>query len=175
MSAPALRIIPAFLPAVAAADLFAQLQREVDWDQRMKARKTASFGAAYDCSQITYPEAPMPAAIDAVCAALARELGFRPNNCLLNYYEDGLSSMGFHSDTSEELAPDTGVAIVSLGGMRDIVYRNKADRGIEHRYAMTSGSLLYMDQAIQDDWLHAIPKQEAAEPRISMTFRSIVK
>jgi hypothetical protein len=32
-----------------------------------------------------------------------------------------------------------------------------------------------MMKEVQDHWLHAIPKMEGAGPRISMTFRSIVK
>jgi hypothetical protein len=32
-----------------------------------------------------------------------------------------------------------------------------------------------MTKEVQDHWRHAIPKMEGAGPRISMTFRSIVK
>lgn len=106
---------------------------------------------------------------------VAPALGFAPNNCLLNYYEDGQSSMGFHSDSSEELVEGTGVAIVSLGSERAIVFRSEADRSREFSYVLPGGSLLYMSQAIQTQWLHAIPKVEHAGPRISMTFRAIAK
>jgi len=47
---------------------------------------------------------------------LIREaIGFKLNNCLLNYYENGASRMGFHGDTIKMLEPDTGIAIVSVG------------------------------------------------------------
>lgn len=117
----------------------------------------------------------MPPEIQAVCDQLEAALGFRPNNCLLNYYEDGGSSMGFHSDSSEELLAGTGVAIVSLGHVRSIVFRSKADKSVEFAYPLPSGSLLYMTKQIQDAWLHAIPKDPSAGERISMTFRAIVK
>ncbi|MFT5096791.1 MAG: alkylated DNA repair dioxygenase AlkB, partial [Psychrobacter okhotskensis] len=42
--------------------------------------------------------------------------GYLPNNCLVNYYLDGSSKMGFHSDDTSQLADGTGVAILSLGG-----------------------------------------------------------
>ncbi len=121
--------------------LFDHLVSSVIWDERMRARKTASFGVSYDYSQISYPAAPMPAELDAICGAIEDELGFRPNNCLLNYYPDGESSMGFHSDSSEELAPGTGVAIVSLGAERAMIYRLKTDKSVETTVMLPSGSL----------------------------------
>ena len=155
--------------------LFERLGQTVDWDERMKARKTASYGVSYDYSQMTYPERPMLPPLQAVADRVAPLIGFAPNNCLLNYYEDGSASMGFHSDAAEDLTPGTGVAIVSLGSAREIVFRSKADKACEHRLLLPSGSLLYMPPASQDDWLHAIPKADRVGPRISLTFRSIVK
>ncbi|MDQ1817092.1 alpha-ketoglutarate-dependent dioxygenase AlkB [Massilia sp. CCM 9210] len=145
----------------------------VTWDERMKARKTASFGASYNYSQIAYAESPMPALLDALCARLEGELGFRPNNCLLNYYPDGKSSMGFHSDETDGLNDGTGVAIVSLGSVRAIAYRSKRDAAVRVDYPLPNGSLLYMSGQVQQDWVHAIPKDPHAGERISLTFRSM--
>lgn len=156
------------------SSLFVDLKDTVVWDERMKARKTASFGVSYDYSQIAYPQTGMLPALNIVCKLIEQELGFYPNNCLLNYYQDGSSSMGFHSDSSEELSDGTGVAIVSLGSVRNIVYRSKAN-SIEFSYPLPNGSLLYMSQGMQEHWLHAIPKVENAGERISLTFRKIVK
>ena len=83
--------------------------------------------------------------------------------------------MGFHSDSSEELVKDTGVAIVSLGSVRDIVYRNKGNKSIEFSYALEPGSVLFMSDSVQKDWLHAIPKREGVGERISITFRRLAK
>lgn len=173
MDSPAIHFNDRFL--FEPQQLFDMLKHSVPWDQRMKARKTASFGVAYNYSQITYAESPMPAELQEVCKQLEQALGFLPNNCLLNYYEDGLASMGFHSDSSEELLPGTGIAIVSLGAVRSIIFRSKADKTVEFSYPLPSGSLLYMTKQIQDHWLHAIPKAENAGERISLTFRVIVK
>jgi alkylated DNA repair dioxygenase AlkB len=140
----------------------------------MKARKTASFGASYNYSQISYAPCPMLPALDAICLRLADAIGFSPNNCLLNFYPDGDASMGFHSDSTEGLTPGTGVAIVSVGSARSIVFRNKSDRTMELAYTLQNGSLLYMPDDVQHDWLHAIPKAKGAGERISLTFRSIL-
>lgn len=173
MNTPAIQLIEEFL--IVPDDLFQELKHSVVWDERMKARKTASFGVTYDYSQISYPEIPMPAKLQAICEKIEGVLGFLPNNCLLNYYEDGLSSMGFHSDSSEELAPGTGVAIISLGAVRVITFRSKADKSVEFNYPLPNGSLLHMTKEIQDHWLHSIPKSANASERISLTFRAIVK
>lgn len=171
MLKPDLHIVPHFIAYP--SELFDWLKTGIQWDERMKARRTASFGVAYNYSQIAYDAVPMPAQLDAVCSALAVAVGFRPNNCLVNLYPDGTSSMGFHSDEIVYLTPGTGVAIVSLGAVRSIVFRNKLDRAIESSYALESGSLLYMSQEVQHDWLHAIPKSAGAAERISLTFRSM--
>ncbi len=153
--------------------LYAALVAEVAWEEQIKARKTASFGAAYNYSRLTYPVTPMLPRLVPVVAALEAALGFRPNNCLLNFYEDGGASMGYHSDSTEGLAPDTGVAIVSLGAERTLTFRSKADTDEKYAYPLPSGSLLYMSAVIQDDWKHAVLKQDTAGGRISLTFRQI--
>lgn len=92
--------------------LFTYIRDNIDWDERLKLRKTASFGVSYDYSGITYPQKEMLPELDFICKKIKSALGFLPNNCLLNYYLDGSSKMGYHSDSSEELKPGTGVAIV---------------------------------------------------------------
>lgn len=169
MTPPNIELFTDFIPDPQA--LFEGLQQSVQWDERMRARKTASFGAPYDYSQITYPAQPMPEELERLCSLIEQQLGFRPNNCLINYYPDGSSSMGFHSDAKEQMVEGTGVAIVSLGCARPIVYRHKQDRSLEFSYLLGSGSMLYMSDEVQTQWLHAIPKAPDAGERISLSFR----
>jgi alkylated DNA repair dioxygenase AlkB len=170
---PDVILVPAFVAEP--ARLFDQLLRSVVWDQRLRARKTASFGVPYDYSGMVYPQVEMPGELVAVGDKIHAELGFEPNNCLLNYYADGESSMGFHSDSTDELAAGTGVAIVSLGSEREMVFRYKPDRSHDVARVLSEGSLLYMSHEFQSAWLHAIPKSRAAGPRMSLSFRRIVK
>lgn len=151
--------------------VFAELRQSVKWDERIRARKTASFGVPYNYSQISYPAVAMPTMLDALCKRIETRLGFLPNNCLLNYYLNGFSSMGFHSDENEQLVDGTGVAIISLGCARSIIYRHKRDKTVECTYILESGSLLYMSNELQEEWLHAIPKEVDAGERISLSFR----
>jgi len=168
---PELLIVEGF--ADNSIELFTVLQSQVTWDERMRARKTASFGVAYNYSNITYDAIPMHPLLIPIVDKLESCLGYRPNNCLLNFYPDGDATMGFHSDATEELSPGTGIAIVSLGSSRNITFRNKQDKSIEHAYRLLRGSLLHMSAEVQFSWKHAILVQPDAGARISLTFRQI--
>lgn len=169
--APQLEIIDSFLSGQ--AELFAHLVQTVSWDDRMAARRTASFGRAYDYSQMTYPEIALPTELIDVAERLERRLRIRFNNCLLNYYETGDNTMGFHADETAGLMPGTGVAIVSLGSVREITFRRTSNPTVRVSFPLAPGSLLYMDSAVQDHWQHAIKKQKHAGARISITWRAI--
>ncbi|HMY15608.1 MAG TPA: alpha-ketoglutarate-dependent dioxygenase AlkB [Polyangium sp.] len=171
---PETTFLPGFLSPDDATALFAALCREITWDESIKARKTACFGQTYDDSGIHYVVVPMHPLLEPVCEQVARTLGFRPTNCLANYYESGRSTMGFHSDAIHNLAEGTGVAIVSLGAERELVFRSKINPDVNVKVALPHGSLLYMTQLTQRHWKHAVKKTNAEGARISLTFRHIL-
>ncbi len=154
------------------AALFELLCTEIRWEESMAVRKTASFGVPYNYAQLSYPAVPMHTALMPVAAKLAAELGIEFNNCLLNFYETGDNTMGFHADDTTGLQQHTGVAIVSLGCERKITYRSKLMPTVRHAFNLAPGSLLYMDCALQETWVHAIRKQRDVGPRISLTWRA---
>lgn len=169
VTVPGVWVEDGFVPDAAA--LFGLLSEATAWDTRMRARRTASFGVPYNYSGITYPVAAVPVPVAAIMDRLAERVGWRPNNCLANYYPDGTSTMGFHADSTDELEPGTGVAVVSLGAERAITFRS-ADRAVVE-YTLRSGSLLYMTTEVQHGWKHAILPQPDAGGRISLTFRQL--
>lgn len=152
--------------------LFNTLRSTIPWEGSMAARRTASFGVPYNYAQMTYPAVPMHPALVPVVDQLHEALNIRFNNCLLNFYETGHSKMGFHADDTSDLQPGTGVAIVSLGYPRKITYRSKADKTIQHSLVLPPGSMLYMTNELQEDWVHAIKRQKNVGPRISLTWRA---
>jgi len=153
--------------------LFTTLYTNTAWDERMKSRKTASFGIAYNYSQISYPAQAMPSFLEQICQQIATTIGFKPNNCLINLYPNGRSKMGYHSDQIDILAKNTGIAILSLGAERILRYRNIDNQSQKIDYALPTGSLIYMNQAVQQQWQHAIPKSATDDKRMSLTFRQI--
>ena len=76
--------------------LFDRIKDLVVWDERLRSRKTASYGVAYNYSGMTYPAVEMLDALIPICDRIEKQIGFLPNNCLLNYYPDGNSTMGYH-------------------------------------------------------------------------------
>ena len=173
METPNIVIIENFIND--ADSMFAEIRDRVNWDERMKARRTASFGVSYNYSGMIYPETTMMKCLIPVCDQIESKIGFRPNNCLMNYYLDGNSTMGYHSDSAEELQEGTGVAIISLGAARSISYRSKLDIDRKVKYRLKNGALLYMDNDVQTKWMHAILKEKGVGERISLTFRNIIK
>lgn len=154
-------------------ELFDSLKTKVEWDERMSVRKTASFGKAYNYSQISYPYQEFTLELKSIIDAINKSLNFEPNNCLVNYYLDGKSKMGFHSDQVDILSEGTGVAIVSIGESRILRFRNIENKELIMDYNLPAGSLIYMTIDIQGKWQHSIPKSDTVKGRMSLTFRKM--
>lgn len=174
MNVPTATLLPGFLPREDADRLYQGLLADIDWDDRMQARKTACFGEPYEGSGVPYAACPMHPLLLPVLSGLTARLGYASTNCLLNYYPDGQATMGFHSDATHNLMPGTGIVIVSLGAERELVFRNKSDPSLLVGYALPHGSLFYMTQQTQGLWTHGIRPSNSAGGRISLTFRRIL-
>ena len=174
MTDPEVTIRTDFLTPTAATNLYDQLCDRIDWDLRMSARHTACYGLSYNYSGVSYDNKPMHPLLVPLCTKLEATLGFEPNSCLINYYLDGRSKMGFHSDEIDNLEAGTQIIIISLGTERKLSFRSKADYTQRLSYLLPHGSLLYMSQRTQEFWSHAIKRANVTEGRISLTFRRIV-
>lgn len=156
-------------------DLYSLLVPSIAWNERMRARKAASFGLPYNYSGIVWPAAPFPDLPVPVLERVSKRLRDRPNNCLAHYYSDCNSTMGFHSDAIDDLVPGTGIAVVSLGAEQPITFRSQHHRQLTEQYLLKSSSLLFMSPELQFDWKHAILAAENAHAgRISLTFRCMI-
>jgi hypothetical protein len=173
MTEPEVTICPGYLSPTAATELYSQLRDRIDWDLRISARKTACFGLPYNYSGLTYERQPMHSLLQPLCTKLDQTLGFEPNSCLINFYEDGRDKMGFHSDEIDNLEAGTQIIIISLGVERKLSFRSTADYSQRLQYFLPHGSLLYMTQHTQEFWSHAIKRANVLEGRISLTFRRI--
>lgn len=163
--------IPEFIGA--AGSLFHYLKYNADWDLSMTSRRTASYGKAYNYSQISYPDCPFLIGLECLVEGIANTLGFTPNNCLINYYLDGKSKMGYHSDQTDILCDDTGIAILSIGETRTLRFRNINEKTRIEDFELPAGSLIYMTQQVQEEWQHAVPATDSLNGRMSLTFRQL--
>jgi alkylated DNA repair dioxygenase AlkB len=166
---PKIQYVADFVPK--SAELFEHLRDTVVWDERLRARKTASFGLPYNYSGITYAANDMPDELTRIVERIRWHLDMRANNCLVNYYPTGQSSMGFHSDAIEDLRPNSGIAIVSLGTPRTFTFRAKEEKSTTTDFLLEPGSLFYMPLSVQADWQHGLLPTDSTDGRISLTFR----
>ena len=143
--------------------LFRWAVEHVVWDERIRARKTASYGVPYNYAGLSYAPLPFPPELDAVRAAAGPVIGIDANNCLLNFYPDGRSRMGFHADDTSGLIG--GVAIVSLGATRRLRFRRSAKLDERLDYVLAPGSLLYLPAEVHLAWQHALPKPKVRSKR----------
>ncbi len=96
------------------------------------------------------------------------------NSCLLNLYHSGDEGMAWHSDDEKTLAKNGAIASLSFGAERTFSFKHKQTKEtvsliLEH------GSLLVMKGATQTNWLHRLPPtKKIHQPRINLTFRTIV-
>jgi alkylated DNA repair dioxygenase AlkB len=88
----------------------------------------------------------------------------------VNLYRDGRDSVAWHGDRIARDLPSATIAIVSLGQARP--FRAKpAEGGTSLGFRLGHGDLLVMGGSFQRTWKHAVPKVQAAGPRVSVTYR----
>jgi alkylated DNA repair dioxygenase AlkB len=107
---------------------------------------------------------------------IAEELaGTKFNSCLLNLYHNGDEGMGWHSDDEESLGKNNTIASLSLGAERKFLFKHKQTKQTVS-LVLEHGSLLIMKDSTQANWSHSLPKSKnVTQPRINLTFRTIVK
>ena len=94
---------------------------------------------------------------------------------LLNLYRNGSDSNGWHADNEPELGKNPVIASVSFGASRFFHLKHRINKELRLKINLTSGSLLFMEGATQEKWLHQLPKtMKPLTPRINLTFRKIL-
>ena len=97
------------------------------------------------------------------------------NSCLLNLYHNGNEGMAWHSDGEKDLKKNGTIASLSFGEERKFSFKHKETK-IKKELILENGSLLLMKENTQTNWLHRLPpSKRVINPRINLTFRTIVK
>jgi alkylated DNA repair dioxygenase AlkB len=175
---------PDFLPTDQADELFAILQREIEWEQRSirifgrevpQPRLTAWYGdVGYTYSGLHWEAKEWPKILMLVKTAVEARSGEMFNSVLANLYRNGQDSVGWHSDDEPELGRNPGIASISLGFERTFHMKHKRQED-EWKMLLGHGSLLLMKGPTQHYWKHTLPKDiRVQEPRINLTFRRML-
>eukprot|EP00934_Nitzschia_sp_Nitz4_P007453 Nitzschia sp. Nitz4//scaffold20_size174350//106782//108935//NITZ4_002112-RA/size174350-snap-gene-0.221-mRNA-1//1//CDS//3329541839//7443//frame0 len=184
LETPCVYFDPSFLDEKSALEYYEDLLKNIKWEKTSKINRWVSLHHASDVSDYQYRDAPGDAHLGftptiQAMQEKAEEWYFSQtqkrvkfNVCLLNYYENGLQRIGWHSDR-EEKGRSTPIASISLGTPRMFQVRNKIS-GPQDRasFEMPNGSMVVMESVCQDLYLHSVPKQPSITTgRINLTFR----
>jgi len=169
-----------------ADDYYDKLLAHIDWrhDEAMMfgkkiitKRKVAWYGEKpfeYTYSKVTKQALYWTKELLELKSVIEQRSGESYNSCLLNLYHDGNEGMGWHSDGEKDLKRNGAIASISFGAERKFVFKHrqtkeKVELKLEH------GSLLVMKGETQNHWLHRLPPtKKINQPRINLTFRTIV-
>ncbi len=174
-----------YCPGYLTPNYFQDLWEGLPWEQREGAPRREcwmnDYGLPYTYGSGEHARTYQPMTEwDELVADIRQFLNDENDNhafdcCFVNGYEDERQSLGWHADDSPEMDHNHPIAVVSLGAERDIMFREKPN-GASHRHILGNGSLLLMHAGMQRDWQHRIPKAgRACGPRLSLTFRKLVR
>ncbi len=177
------RYIPRFLACEEATELFDRLRTEVPWERRVSRVYGRDISVPrsevwvadrpYTYSGRTYQPHPWTPALLEVKKDVERLASSAFNSVLLNLYQNGNDSVGWHADDEPEMSHDHPIASVSLGATRSFQLRK--GKGPVQTIELAHGSLLLMEAGMQREWKHQVPKtKKLCEPRINLTFRWMV-
>lgn len=131
-------------------------------------------GCDYRYSGLFIQALPWPKYARRLRDKLAREWDLNSNGVLVNRYQDGQQSMGWHSDDEAEIAPKSDIASVTLGASRAFFIRHKQTKH-KIELILNSGDLLIMHWPMQACWEHCVPKRMGIrQSRLNYTFRELI-
>jgi len=98
------------------------------------------------------------------------------NQVLINWYLDGSHYISKHSDNEKQIVPLSPIVSLSLGQSRCFRVRRKEDDAVTLEVDMPDRTYLAMCGAMQQRFLHEVPKVTGAKGygmsrRINITFR----
>lgn len=116
-----------------------------------------------------------PPSILQLARRLEKDLNQPFNFVLVQAYDDGGVSIGWHSDDERDIKPDSTIASISLGATRDFQIREKVPKTSPiQTIPLRDGTLLTMEGATQRYTKHAVPvRKSQSGKRINLTFRWI--
>ena len=104
--------------------------------------------------------------------------GLNLNSCLINYYPNSKSSIPFHTDDENCIAPRSFILTLSLGATRTLCFKRLGSRDKNQaclKVDMADGEIIVFSRGSQNFFLHGVPSENhGGLPRLSATFRSII-
>ena len=97
------------------------------------------------------------------------------NSLLINYYESGENSVGWHNDDDPWLGENFMVPSLSFGGERNFMIKENRKGAKSEKFLLNHGSMIVMKEMTQKSHIHSVPKtKKRIGPRINLTFRNVI-
>lgn len=139
-----------------------------------------NFGYNYNFSGVFNKSIEIPELLENYldyCIELEKEENKENNfewGILVNWYDDGESYIGYHSDDEKDLIKNSNIYCFSLGDERDFCLKSKETGKVE-KIKLRNNSLVIMCGTCQKSHKHSIPKRAKGNRRISITIRKFKK
>lgn len=169
-----------------AAYYFDQLLHKIDWrhdeaiifgKKIITKRKVAWYGDKpfeYTYSNTTKHALPWTKELLELKTYIESATDERFNSCLLNLYHNGDEGMAWHSDGETDLKKEGAIGSLSFGAERKFALKHKQTKE-KVELILEHGSFLVMKGTTQTHWLHRLPPaKKITQPRVNLTFRTIV-
>lgn len=128
---------------------------------------------SYTYSSNTLKSVEIPSFLIPIISEIEHISNANFNSILVNLYENGQDSNGWHADNEKELGINPVIASLSIGATRKFdLKHNRTKEKIS--FNLANGDLLIMGGEMQHFWKHQIPKSKKnISPRINLTMRLI--
>lgn len=143
--------------------------KTIDTPRRFKVYgKTYKFNGMADEAEETIPDLVLP----YLNIINIMDNGY--NSVLINWYEDGGEYIGYHSDKTDHLVPNSNIYGISFGSERIMRFKNKVD-ATTIDYKLENNSIINMMGGCQSAFQHSIIQtKKVCGKRISLTFRKVI-
>jgi hypothetical protein len=131
-----------------------------------------SYTYGKNAGRRSYNVMPWSDTLLKVKGLVEKKLNTKFEVAFLNRYENSKDQLGWHADDSPEMDDDRPIAIISLGAIREIWFREMENKEDILKIKLESGSLCIMKPGMQETHYHRIPRADKeVGPRISITLR----
>jgi len=141
------------------------------------ARWTQAYNIPYRFSNTWHPALPIPDLVRPLFDWVNTTLGFGTfHQLLINFYGDGTDHLGAHSDSTEQLAPDSPIVSISFGARRTFRLHDFETNQKIRDIQLQDGQILVMGNTFQKVFKHSVvkiggAKGKSVSSRVNITLR----
>ncbi|KAK9465927.1 hypothetical protein V1512DRAFT_248696 [Lipomyces arxii] len=112
--------------------------------------------------------------ITRVAQVASTIVGHELNHVLIQQYRSGRDYISEHADKTIDLIPNTSIVNVSIGDVRELIFREKerSPSRLKQTFELPHNSMLVMGLDTNATYLHGIKRRPDKGIRVSLTFRA---